>query len=226
MPVMAMYFPLEQAVAMTAMVHLLNNLFKFSLTFRHLDKRVLLRFGVTSAIFALFGALSLKLIGDFGVMGNWSCCGLSGELSMLKITMALILLAFVAIDFLPNFKVSSLPIEIGGALSGFFGGLSGHQGALRSAFLWRYGLSKEAFVASGIGIACMIDLTRIPVYLIQFKANGMSENTGLIGACCLSAFAGAWLGNKYLKKATLQHVQYVVGGCLLIMAILLGLGIV
>lgn len=40
-------------------------------------------------------------------------------------------------------------LPLGGLLSGFFGGLSGNQGALRSAFLLKAGLSKEAFIATG-----------------------------------------------------------------------------
>ena len=47
---------------------------------------------------------------------------------------------------LAAFAVEELTALFG---SGFFGGLSGMQGALRSAFLARAGLSKEAFVASG-----------------------------------------------------------------------------
>jgi len=55
-------------------------------------------------------------------------------------------------------------LPLGGVLSGFFGGLSGHQGALRSAFLIRCGLSQEAFVATGIVAACLVDLARLAVY--------------------------------------------------------------
>ena len=44
-------------------------------------------------------------------------------------------------------------LAAGGLLSGFLGGLSGHQGALRSAFLIKCGLSKEVFIASGVVIA-------------------------------------------------------------------------
>ena len=40
-------------------------------------------------------------------------------------------------------------------MSGFLGGLSGHQVALRSAFLIKCGLTKESFLGSGIVIACL-----------------------------------------------------------------------
>jgi uncharacterized membrane protein YfcA len=40
LPVFALFFPLELAVGMTAVVHLLNNLFKFGLLWRAVDRQV------------------------------------------------------------------------------------------------------------------------------------------------------------------------------------------
>ena len=39
-------------------------------------------------------------------------------------------------------------LPLGGALSGFLGGLSGHQGALRAVFLTPLGLTPTAFAAT------------------------------------------------------------------------------
>jgi hypothetical protein len=44
------------------------------------------------------------------------------------------------------------------------GGLSGHQGASRSAFLIRLGLPKESFIATGVAISAAIDVSRITAY--------------------------------------------------------------
>ena len=59
-------------------------------------------------------------------------------------------------------------LPLGGFTMGFFGGLSGHQGALRSAFLMRCGLSKEAFIGSGVVCAVMVDVTRVSLYGVVF----------------------------------------------------------
>ena len=56
MPVFAIFFPVEIAIALTAIVHFLNNLFKFILVGKFTDKGVVLRFGLPAAIFAFFGA--------------------------------------------------------------------------------------------------------------------------------------------------------------------------
>jgi uncharacterized protein len=102
----------------------------------------------------------------------------------------------------------------------------GHQGALRSAFLIKLGLSKEQFIASGVMIACLIDVSRLYIYSDKFLMNEIQENYPLLIAATLSAFIGAWYGNKFLKKITLKTVQLIVGILLIILAIGLILGII
>ena len=46
-------------------------------------------------------------------------------------------------------------------MSGFFGGLTGNQGALRSAFLIKMNLEKSVFIATTVVISFFVDLTRI-----------------------------------------------------------------
>ena len=50
-------------------------------------------------------------------------------------------------------------------MSGFFAGLIGTGGALRSAFLTAFGLSKEKYIATAAAIALAVDITRLPIYL-------------------------------------------------------------
>ena len=117
-------------------------------------------------------------------------------------------------------------LPTGGVISGFFGGLSGHQGALRSAFLIRAGLSKETFIATGIAIACLIDITRLSVYSKNILAVKDSIDWKMVIIATLSAFAGAVLGNKILKKVTIETVQMVVAAALIVFAVFLGVGII
>ena len=51
-PVFALFFPVTTAVAMTAIVHLANNLFKIGLVGRDADWPVVLRFGLPAALAA------------------------------------------------------------------------------------------------------------------------------------------------------------------------------
>jgi uncharacterized membrane protein YfcA len=111
-------------------------------------------------------------------------------------------------------------------LSGFFGGLSGHQGALRSAFLIKAGLTKEGFIATGVVISLMVDIPRIVMYGVSLPGLDLMDNRLLIAVAVLSACGGAWLGNQLLTKVTLRSVQILVTVMLLAIAAALGSGLI
>ncbi len=50
MPVFAIFFPVNIAIALTGVVHFSNNLFKISLVGKNADKDVLVRFGIPAII--------------------------------------------------------------------------------------------------------------------------------------------------------------------------------
>lgn len=132
-------------------------------------------------------------------------------------------------EVLPRFKRLQFgkdKMMIGGLISGFFGGLSGNQGALRSAFLMRAGLSKESFVATGVIIACLVDFSRLSVYFRQYLSSGIHENTPLLIVATLAAFVGAFSGNRLLKKITLPFIQKMVTFMIVLLAVALGLGLI
>ena len=117
-------------------------------------------------------------------------------------------------------------LPLGGALSGFFGGLSGHQGALRSAFLSKAGLEKEAFIATGVVAAFLIDLTRLSVYFGHLNTIGRDADWALVAAAIVAAFVGALVGAQLLEKVTLRVVQIIVGVMLALVGILLAVGLI
>lgn len=117
-------------------------------------------------------------------------------------------------------------MPLGGVLSGYFGGLSGHQGALRSAFLIRANLSKEAFIATGVVIACIIDVSRLSVYADSIIEQKNVLNYNLIIAATVSAFAGAYFGNKLIKKVTIESLQKFVAILLIIFSLFFITGII
>jgi hypothetical protein len=132
-------------------------------------------------------------------------------------------------DLIPYFsklRFGREKLPLGGALSGFFGGLSGNQGALRSAFLIKAGLSKEAFIGTAVVVSAFVDFTRLSVYATRFTQSGLTDNLGLVIFATLAAISGAYLGNKLLKKVTLRFLQLTVAVMLLILALALGLGVV
>ena len=220
LPVFALFFPLPVAVGMTAVVHLLNNLFKFALLRRHVDRDVLLRFGIPSVLGALVGALVLERLGHLTPL----YAGLRNDVGPLGLVLATLMFLFAITELSPRlatFSFNGRHLFAGGLVSGFFGGLSGHQGALRSMFLLRSGLGKEAYIATGIAIALLVDSTRIPVYLRSLDPQWLRTEWPLLLACVLAAFLGAWWGKRLIPKVTHRAVQIIIG--VLMMAIAAGL---
>jgi uncharacterized membrane protein YfcA len=147
----------------------------------------------------------------------------------MKVIVAVLLIFFALFELLPKLKNLQFPekyLPIGGVLSGFFGGLSGHQGALRSAFLTKVGLSKEAFIATGVSIACLIDISRMSVYFTNISKVKDNLNINLVIIATLAAFIGVYFGNKLVKKTTINTVQKIVAFMIIVFAIALGFGIV
>ena len=228
-PIFMLFFPIDLAIGLTGIVHFCNNLFKLLLVGRQADKQVLIRFGIPAIIAALLGSWLLLNITDLKPLFAYQMFGRTFEVYPVKFIISLLLIIFATIDFIPYFsklQFSKDKLPIGGVLSGFFGGLSGNQGALRSAFLIKAGLSKEAFVASAVVVSTFVDFTRLSVYATRFTKAGLSDNITLVIYATLSAIVGAYIGNKLLKKVTLKFLQLAVAIMLVIISLALGAGLI
>ncbi|WP_103070696.1 sulfite exporter TauE/SafE family protein [Aquimarina sediminis] len=228
MPVFALFFPIDIAIALTAIVHLLNNIFKLTLVGKKANMQTVLRFGIPAVVFAFLGAFILGKLTYIPPLHTYTISSSSYQITVVKICIATLLILFSCFDLIPKLKRLEFDIKylpFGGALSGFFGGLSGHQGALRTAFLIRAKLNKEAFIATGVVIACFIDISRITIYAKDLIKLGDKLNYPMLMVATAMAFIGAYIGNKFLKKITIHTIQLVVGILLIIFAILLGVGI-
>lgn len=228
-PVFAIFFPIDIAIALTGVVHFSNNLFKIALIGRNTDKAVLLRFGIPAILASFAGAWLLLKITVLPTIVEYELWGKTFEITAVKLIIALLLIIFSILEISPSFQKIQFgkdKLVWGGVLSGFFGGLSGIQGAIRSAFLIKSGLSKEAYIATGVVIACLVDFTRLSVYASRFTTANLHENMTLLISATLAAIAGAYFGKKLLKKVTLHSIQLVVAVMLILISIALGAGII
>jgi uncharacterized protein len=226
-PVLMLFFPIDVAIALTGIVHFFNNIFKLVLVGKNVNKEVFLRFGIPAIIFAFIGAYVLLKIPNMQPLFSYQFIGKTFSVYPLKLTIAILILFFAFMDILPFFsklQFDKNKLPIGGALSGFFGGLAGTQGALRSAFLIRAGLSKEAFIGTTVVISSLVDFTRLSVYSTRMMNLNLNENLPLIICATLSAMTGAFIGNKLLKKVTINFLKITVAIFLIIIGIALGLG--
>ncbi len=228
-PVFAIFFPIDIAIALTGVVHFTNNLFKITLVGKSVDKAVLLRFGIPAILASFAGAWLLLKITVLPAFFEYELWGRTFEVTPVKLIIAMLLIVFSVFEISPSFQKVQFgkdKLVWGGVLSGFFGGLSGIQGAIRSAFLIKSGLSKEAYIATGVVIACLVDFSRLSVYASRFTAANLHENLTLLISATLAAIAGAYLGKKMLKKVTLRSIQLLVAIMLILISIALGSGLI
>ena len=229
LPVMAVFFPIDTAIALTAVVHCLNNLFKFALLGRHADKGTVARFGLPAILAALLGARMLLWLSHLQPLLAHQLLGHQLQVMPVKLVVACLMVFFALFELLPrwaNISVGKQYLPLGGLLSGFFGGLSGHQGALRSVFLLKAGLSKETFIATGVVISLLVDIPRIAIYSTNLPLLQTSGGLPLVAAAVLAAFSGAFVGNRLLRQVTLRAMQILVALMLLMISVALALGLI
>ena len=228
-PVFMLFFPVDLAIALTGVVHFFNNIFKIILVGRSADRAVLIRFGVPAVIASFIGAWVLLHIPDSQPLFDYTLFGKTFEVYPVKLIISVLLIIFATMDLIPYFDKMQFGREklpLGGVLSGFFGGLSGNQGALRSAFLIKAGLTKEAFIGTAVVVSTFVDFTRLSVYATRFVKSGLSDNIMLVVFATIAAVAGAYIGNKLLKKVTIKYIQILIAIMLIIVSLALGSGLI
>ena len=234
LPAFTLFFPVEVAVAATAVVHFLNNLFKLGLVGRSADRRIALAFGLPGVALSFLGAWVLTKVADAPAIRSYTLVGEHHDITTVKLVIGALMVVFAVLDLAPRFRRLEFDqrwLPAGGALSGFFGGLSGHQGALRAAFLAKVGLTPQAFIGTNVVCAVMVDTARLIVYGTAFfgghavvvKEAGLG---GLIVAGTLAAFVGSYLGARLARTMALGSLHLIVGVMLVGVGVALAAGLI
>lgn len=238
MPVFAIFFPVEVAVAAAAVVHLANNLFKLALVGKHADRRVLLAFGIPAVLAAFAGAALLARLAPTEPLATYSLAGRLCTISTPKLLIASFLATLAALELSPAYQRLALPkaaLPLGGILSGFVGGLTGMQGALRAPFLLKAGLDKHAFVGTTTVLSTAVDLARLAVYAVglSFLAGPRDHaplteprTLWLLALTCLAGCAGTLASRSLLHGITLRGIRAVVAVLLFVLAAALAAGLI
>lgn len=234
MPVFALFFPVEVAVAATAVVHFAHNVFKVGVVGVLADRSLVLRFGLPAMAAALVGAVALGLVARVHALVAYNLGPLEAEVTPIKLVMAVLMLVFAMFELVPvlrRLRFGKEHLVLGGVLSGFFGGFSGHQGALRAAFLARVSAKTETFVGTNAVLGFLVDVSRLLTYAALFFFAGEKSPVGaqewpLIFAGIGAAFFGVILGKRYLHAIRMKTIQTLTGILLLMIAAALGAGLV
>jgi uncharacterized membrane protein YfcA len=185
-PVFALQAGTKLAVAAVAIPHFVGTLQRYWLLRRHVDRRVLLGFGLASAAGGLAGALAHV----------W----LSSRI-LTVVFGALLILAAIAgfTGWMEKVRWGRRTAWFAGALSGAFGGLVGNQGSIRSAAMLGFDVPKESFVATATAIALFVDGARLPVYLAT-QWREIVEVWPLLLAASTGVIVGTAVGAPMLER--------------------------
>lgn len=204
-PVAIHFMDVKTAIFLVACFHLFNNIFKVKLFWKKIDFKTFLLFGIPSIIFAFGGAYLVSVM----------------PVNTIKIVVAIFLILFSTYSLLnPKFALKKTRINavLGGGMSGFLAGLIGIGGAIRSTFLISFSLPIEVYVATSAIIAVVIDLTRIPTYLMTKVVQGSSYHF-LIVFLIVSAYLGVKTGKILLTRIKQETFRSVVLIALLLVGI-------
>jgi len=105
-----------------------------------------------------------------------------------------------------------------GLLSGFFGGLVGNQGGIRSAALLGFHISKEALVATATAAALIVDGARMPVYF-AIEGGKMINAWPLLTTSIAGVLLGTFWGVRLLRQIKEQSFRKLLYALVLALAI-------
>jgi uncharacterized membrane protein YfcA len=107
---------------------------------------------------------------------------------------------------------------LGGALSGFFGGLVGNQGGIRTAAMLGFDVDKRQFVATTTAVALLIDLARVPVY-VAMETAPLARMWPTIAIAAAGVVIGTLFGEHVLARVPDRRFRVVVGVLLLLLGV-------
>lgn len=200
-PVFALQVDMKLAVAAVAVPHLVATTLRLWMMRRHVDWRIVRTFGVMSAAGGLAGALLQQRLRGPGLVmvfgGLLIFAGLTGLTGAME-----------------RIRLGRTAAWITGVLSGVFGGLVGNQGGIRAAALLGFDVRPSAFVASATAAALMVDLARMPVYLVQ-EADRLPDLAGPIALAAIGAVVGTIGGERVLRRIPSPVFKRLVSGLVL-----------
>jgi uncharacterized membrane protein YfcA len=174
-PLVSVKLGTKVAVAFVSVPHFGGTLLRFFLLRSHVDRRVLLSFGLTSAAGGLLGAfLHTRLSSPWLTLVFAALLLFAGTMGLTGLS--------------ERMRFGHTSAWVAGAISGAFGGLVGNQGGIRSAALLGFALSRETF-----------DLVRMPIYF-RAEAPRVLEWWPALGIALVFVIAGTLLGAGALRR--------------------------
>ncbi|MCU1286230.1 MAG: hypothetical protein JWO13_2580 [Acidobacteriales bacterium] len=189
-PLFALHMDTKLAVALVSVPHLIATAARFATLKGSLDRRIFINFGLLSAAGGFSGALLNAYVGGRALTIVFACLLLFAGISGVS-------------GFANRMRFGRRAAWIAGATSGFFGGLVGNQGGIRSAALMGFAIPKEAYVATATAIGLIVDAARMPVYF-SAEWHGITSEWKLVAIATVGVLAGTFGGVHMLKRISEQ----------------------
>ena len=185
-PIVFLWLEPHEAVAVVGIVHGSHNAWKLKVLRSSVDYSAVRRYGWAMVVGALIGAALNTAV--------------EADPLLLIVGVALVILPLLSMsERWTNVRLPDAEDRIGGFGSGFFGGLTGHQGAWRAMFLQKRLPNKTEYAATAAVLALVVDVTRVPVY-VALEGWQILDAGWLIVGLVLAAVLGVQLGKRWLKK--------------------------
>lgn len=185
-PLLSTRTGITTAIVGVAIAHFLGTILHCYLWRKYINKKVLLAFGIPSAAGGLLGAY------------------LNANLNsvVLATIFAWLLIFFGAMGLSGLVKYFRLPSGVSwfvGIVSGVLGGLVGNQGGIRAASMLSFKLTGKQFIATAIAISLMVDIARIPVY-VMLEREKIFSIWHFILVATVGVALGTFIGSRVLEK--------------------------
>lgn len=204
-PLLSLRVTTKLAVAAVSIPHVVATTYRFWLLRKHIDRRMLLSFGLMSAAGGLTGAL-LQIYADSPVLTLVFSCLLifTGLMGLTGLAQKLRFHGWVA--------------WAAGFLSGMLGGLVGNQGGIRSAAMLGFDVPRQAFVATATAVGVIVDGARLPVYIWNQGSEILSLWPTLTAAT-IGSIVGTVVGARVLNRIPEPIYRRLVSGLVLALGI-------
>ncbi len=204
-PALALETGIKLAVAAISIPHAIGTGIPLWTLRAHVNREVLLQFGIANAIGGLAGALLHAWAGGAVLTAVFGLLLLSAGLAEL-------------VGWAKRVRLQGAPAIAAGGASGLLGGMVGNQGGIRSAALLEFNLPRDSFIATATAIALIVGAARMPVYLYT-EGRQLLDIWPIIAWTTGGVVIGTLLGRRFLSRIPETVFRRIVGAFVLLLGL-------
>jgi hypothetical protein len=195
-PILSLFLPIPETLLFVGVIHWFGDIWKMIFFKKGINIRLIVLFGVPGIVASFFAAKLPLAVPEL----------------LLQRSLGAFLVMYVAFIVLnPKWKIrpSTENAVAGGVLSGFFAGVFGVGGAIRSTFLSAFNLNKSIFIFTSGAIGILVDSAR----LTQYVSGGIQLSQTLLMSlilCVPTSLLGALLAKRLVERVPQTSFRMVI----------------